>query len=246
MGNGNRFSETSFRFLVDVFSQQSTSFIFRKSVYLLQIELAKQQRRLCEAPPAVRLRRLWVCAAGKFKVVWLRHVTASWVFTCVCVCVFLSLCLPDGRGGFPEDDPGGREDGRRRAARKNVLLHDVEPPNQHTGHCTGISRYLKASCQFSSTSADSTPPRVLNIQYCLFMALIPLLFISISYSLLSSSFFLCVWLKKKDEWWLPCLIFPTIHLSSISVLGTDAKHRTSFGCIRKNVSPPRARLQRQP
>ncbi|KAG7220883.1 hypothetical protein INR49_017733 [Caranx melampygus] len=62
-----------------------------------------------------------------------------------------------GRGGFPEDDPGGREDGRRRAARKNILLHDVEPPNQHTGHCTGISRYLKASCQFSSTSADSTP-----------------------------------------------------------------------------------------
>lgn len=63
----------------------------------------------------------------------------------------------DGRGGFPKDDPGGREDGRRRAAGKNVLLHDVEPPNQHTGHCTGISRYLKASRQFS-TSADSTPP----------------------------------------------------------------------------------------
>lgn len=68
------------------------------------------------------------------------------------------FCSPsDGCGGFPQDDPGGREDGRQRAAREDLLLHDVEPPNQHTGHCTGISRYLKASRQFS-TSADSTPP----------------------------------------------------------------------------------------
>lgn len=96
------------------------------------------------------------------------------------MCVFVSPS--DGCGGFPQDDPGGREDGRRRAAGKDVLLHDVEPPNQHTGHCTGISRYLKASRQFS-TSADSTPSRVLNIKHCLFMALIPLLFISISDSL---------------------------------------------------------------
>lgn len=32
----------------------------------------------------------------------------------------------DGRGGFPKDDPGSREDGRRRAARETLLLHDVE------------------------------------------------------------------------------------------------------------------------
>lgn len=100
------------------------------------------------------------------------------------MCAIFSLS--DGCGSFPEDDPGGREDGRRRAARKNILLHDVKPPNRHTGHCTGISRYLKASCQFSSTSDDiaplPTPHRVLNIQYCLFMALNPLLFISISYA----------------------------------------------------------------
>lgn len=72
-------------------------------------------------------------------------------------CARLFRSPSDGCGGFPKDDPGGREDGRRRATGKNVLLHDVEPPNQHTGHCTGISRYLKASRQFS-TSADSTPP----------------------------------------------------------------------------------------
>lgn len=94
-----------------------------------------------------------VCAAGKIQ----SGVTET-RDSVPCACVSHSLSLSDGRGGFPEDDPGGREDGRRRAARKNVLLHDVEPPNQHTGHCTGKSRYLKASCQFSSTSADSTPP----------------------------------------------------------------------------------------
>lgn len=141
-----------------------------------------------------------------------------------------SLFLSDGSGGFPKDDPGGREDGWWRAAGKNLLLHDVEPPNQHTGHCTGKSRYLKASRQFSSTSADSThpspslPSRVLNIQHCLFMALIPLLFISICHSPLPILFFFVrLIFLKMDAWWFHCLISPSAHVS-ISVLSTDAKH----------------------
>lgn len=161
--------------------------------------------------------------------VWLRHVTVS------CGCV--SLSLSDSCGGFPEDDPGGREDGRRCAARKNVLLHDVEPPNQHTGHCTGISRYLKASCQFSSTSADSTPsPTPQGPKYpilCIYGSDSTVIYQYFQFPIVILVF-LCVF-DLKDEWWFPCLIFPTIHPSSISVLGTDAKHRTSFRCIRKNV-----------
>lgn len=160
-------------------------FIFRMSVNQLQIKLEAivlnfNTMRSLLWLKSVRLQ--WM--RSKFKRGVLRHVTAFFV----CVCVFGALL--DGRGGFPKDDPGGRKDGRWRAARKNILLHDVEPPNQHTGHCTGISRYLKASCQFSSTSTDSTP-RVLNIQYCLFMALIPLLFISIPFC--HPCFSSCVW-----------------------------------------------------
>ena len=86
MGNGNRFSETSFRFLVDVFSQQSTSFIFRKSVYLLQIELAKQQRRLCEAPPAVSV-CCWKIQSGVTETC----DSVLGVYVCVCVCFSLSV-----------------------------------------------------------------------------------------------------------------------------------------------------------
>lgn len=47
------------------------------------------------------------------------------VHACVCACV--PVFLADGRGGFPKDDPGSREDGRRRAAGEKLLLHDVEP-----------------------------------------------------------------------------------------------------------------------
>lgn len=49
------------------------------------------------------------------------------VHACVCVCACVPVFLADGRGGFPKDDPGSREDGRRRAAGENLLLHDVEP-----------------------------------------------------------------------------------------------------------------------
>lgn len=66
------------------------------------------------------------------------------------------------------------------------------------------------------------------------MALIPLLFISISDSLVILVF-LCVF-DLKDEWWLPCHIFPKIHPSSISVLGTVTVIRVyqkkTFSCAR--------------
>lgn len=155
---------------------------------------------------------------------WLRHVTETF------------FVFSDGCGGFPEDDPGGREDGRRCAARKIVLLHDVEPPNQHTGHCTGISRYLKASCQFSSTSADSTPqgPKypirsiygsesTVIYQYSLFPFVIPV-------------FFVCL-INNENEWWFPCPTSPTVHPSSISVLSTDAKHRASLLGVSEKMLP---------
>lgn len=65
------------------------SHVVRKSVYLLQIKLENNNATSVMCPKPSEAPLGVVCAAGKFKVVWPRHVTAS------CMCV--SFCLSQRR-----------------------------------------------------------------------------------------------------------------------------------------------------